>query len=161
MNPYRPSLSCQSVFHWYTSFERGASPRALSGFAASKPPGRMHGEQIVGTQKDHLAGISFGGAKRRNTLEGRERDQAGAAFMPQGPRQSCSALATCSGPRSGQLHAGPCVAEAGGALVADAPAGNAGEDRSTGGQTRAICYVPTGQGRGAAKPAAQISAAGQ
>ena len=74
-----------------------------------------------------------------------ERDQMDAAVVPQVPQQRGSALASRPGLQSSQLHADTGFAEGGGALLADQPTGEAGQDRCQGRPPWPVCNVPIGR----------------
>ena len=87
------------------------------------------------------------GTAEQYIKEAQERDQLDAAVMSQLPQQRGASSAARLGLQPGQLHANIGFAEGGRALVVDHAAGEAGEDRREGGQSRAVRHLPTSGGR--------------
>ena len=90
---------------------------------------------------ERVTKFTTAGAQRSST------SRKARTVMSQLPQQRGASSAARLGLQPGQLHANIGFAEGGRALVVDHAAGEAGEDRREGGQSRAVRHLPTSGGR--------------
>ncbi len=140
---YYASFSYQAG-SWGRKRRVAAKGRMASGRVV--PPRWFHRYQPVPPRR--ASGGILQSARQSGAIDfvRQELDLIYEAFVPQVPRQRGSAPASRPDLQSRQLHADTGFAEGGGALVIDDITGEAGQDRSQGGQPWPVCHLPIGRG---------------